>query len=101
MVGFANAAGTAAVANWWDNGNNQIAFGRGNRAFIVLNGEGGTIDRTFNTGLPNGNYCDVISGSKEGGKCTGKSVQVNNGQAKINVPASPDGIFAIHVNAKL
>jgi alpha-amylase len=29
MVGFRNAVGGAAVGNWWSNGNNQIAFGRG------------------------------------------------------------------------
>ena len=29
MVGFRNAVGTAAVGNWWSNGNNQVAFSRG------------------------------------------------------------------------
>jgi len=27
------------VTNWWDNGNQQIAFCRGKRGFIVFNGE--------------------------------------------------------------
>ena len=39
MIAFRNAAGNADVTNWWDNGNNQIAFCRGNNAFIAFNNE--------------------------------------------------------------
>jgi alpha-amylase len=31
MVRFRNTAGFQTVQNWWDNGNNQIAFSRGNK----------------------------------------------------------------------
>ena len=31
MVKFRNAAAFQAVRNWWDNGNNQIAFSRGDK----------------------------------------------------------------------
>jgi alpha-amylase len=27
------------VNNWWDNGQNQIAFCRGNKGFIAFNGQ--------------------------------------------------------------
>ncbi len=27
------------VTNWWDNGNHQIAFCRGNKGFIAINNE--------------------------------------------------------------
>jgi alpha-amylase len=31
MVRFRNTAQGQPVQNWWDNGNNQIAFSRGNK----------------------------------------------------------------------
>lgn len=39
MVGFRNVAGDAGLNDWWDNGSNQIAFCRGNRAFIAINND--------------------------------------------------------------
>ena len=54
MVGFHNVALGQPVSNWWDNGENAIAFGRGDRAFIVFNNEGYKIDATIYTGLPAG-----------------------------------------------
>jgi alpha-amylase len=36
MVKFRNIAGTAPVANWWDNGENQIAFSRGDKGTIKV-----------------------------------------------------------------
>jgi alpha-amylase len=103
MVGFRNAAGTQRVANWWDNGNNQIAFSRGNRAFIVFNGESGGLNQNLATGLSAGTYCDVISGFKSGSSCTGASVSVGgDGRANINLAGNAvDGVIAIHVDSKL
>jgi alpha-amylase len=48
--------------------------------------------------LPAGTYCDVISGSKNGGSCTGKSVTVGgDGMANIVIGSSEDdGVLAIH-----
>ncbi|MDG9688778.1 carbohydrate-binding module family 20 domain-containing protein [Streptomyces sp. DH17] len=62
MVEFRNTAGSAGVTNWWDNGNNAIAFGRGDKAYVVINHESGSLNRTFQTSLPAGTYCDVQSG---------------------------------------
>lgn len=39
MVIFRNTVNGQSLVNWWDNGNNQIAFGRGNRGFIVINND--------------------------------------------------------------
>ena len=52
----------------------------------------------WQTCLPAGTYCDVISGSKENGRCTGKSVTVgSDGKAQIVLSKNEDdGIFAIH-----
>uniref|UniRef100_A0A3B1ITS2 Alpha-amylase n=1 Tax=Astyanax mexicanus TaxID=7994 RepID=A0A3B1ITS2_ASTMX len=103
MVIFRNVVGGAVFANWWDNGSNQIAFGRGNRGFIVINNDDWTLDATLATGLPGGTYCDVISGQKEGGSCTGKQVTVgSDGKAYFKISNSEeDPFFAIHADSKL
>lgn len=62
MVGFRNAVSGTGVTNWWDNGNNAIAFGRGGKGYVVINHEGGPITQTFATSLPAGTYCDVQHG---------------------------------------
>jgi alpha-amylase len=89
MVGFRNyVSSDSAITNWWDNGNNQVAFGRGSLGFVVINREGSTLSRTFQTSLPAGTYCDVISGDFSAGSCSGQTVVVNSsGQATISVAA--------------
>ncbi|MEW2418207.1 carbohydrate-binding module family 20 domain-containing protein [Streptomyces sp. NPDC046866] len=62
MVAFRNTARGQAVTDWWDNGADQIAFGRGAKAYVALNHEGSALTRTFQTSLPSGDYCDVQSG---------------------------------------
>ena len=79
---------TLLVTIRWDNGNNQIAFSRGNRAFIAFNNEDGDLDRTLNTGLPAGAYCDVISGDATKDGCTGKVVNVD-GAGRAHIHAKP------------
>ncbi len=66
MAKFRNIAADDPVANWWDNGSNQIAFSRGNKAFIAINNDNGPIHQKLHTGLPAGNYCDIISGNLSG-----------------------------------
>ncbi|HWU89876.1 MAG TPA: carbohydrate-binding module family 20 domain-containing protein [Kofleriaceae bacterium] len=105
MVAFRAATMTnGTVTDWWDNGGNQIAFGRGNLGFVVINKEGGSLSRTFKTSLAAGQYCDVISGdftpSSGGGTCAGTVVTVDSaGNASITVGAY--AAAAIHANAKL
>ncbi|CAG7825995.1 unnamed protein product [Allacma fusca] len=103
MARFRNVAKGTPVVGWWTNYSNQIAFSRGNRAFIAFNNDDFVLDRTFSTGLPGGIYCDVITGYLEGGTCTGKFITVgNDGNAQIYISeAEEDRIIAIHVEAKL
>lgn len=68
MVQFRSVAGNkSSVENWWDNGGYQIAFSRGDRAFVAFNLES---DKEFRqrlqTGLSPGIYCDIISGEIKG-----------------------------------
>lgn len=93
MVGFRTAVGTEAVTGWWDNGANQIAFGRGSKGYVAINNEASAVTRTFQSSLPAGTYCDVVAGDG----CA-KTVTVNgSGQLTATVPAY--GALALHVGA--
>ncbi|MFH8660573.1 alpha-amylase family protein [Streptomyces afghaniensis] len=59
MVGFRNATRGQAVTNWWDNGGDAIAFGRGSKGFVAINHESASLTRTYQTSLPAGTYCNV------------------------------------------
>ncbi|WP_035805771.1 carbohydrate-binding module family 20 domain-containing protein [Kitasatospora mediocidica] len=98
MVGFRNAVTGTAVTNWWSNGNNAIAFGRGNKGYVALNHESGPVTQTFQTSLPAGSYCDVEHGDPASGGCTGPSYTVAaNGTFTATVGAG-DAI-ALYVGA--
>jgi len=104
MVAFRNNTNAAFVAtNIWDNGNNQLAFGRGGRGYVAINREdSGTLSRTFATGMPAGTYCDIIHAdfNYATGVCSGATVTVNSsGNASFSV-ASHDAV-AFHVGAKV
>eukprot|EP00057_Strongylocentrotus_purpuratus_P029258 XP_011683732.1 PREDICTED: alpha-amylase 2 [Strongylocentrotus purpuratus] len=101
MACFRNAAGWEPVENWHDNGDNFIAFSRGNRAFFALNNQAYTVNDNLHTGLPSGDYCDVISGDPTGSGCTGKTITVDDyGWATISIPNGEDPMIAIHIGAK-
>jgi alpha-amylase len=99
MVGFRNAVDDAAMVQWWDNGNNQIAFGRGDRGYVVINKEGGTLTREFTTSLPAGRYCDVISGQPTATGCTGAVVEVG-AYGRFTASVGPNNALALHVEAR-
>jgi alpha-amylase len=99
MVGFHNTAGGTALTNWWSNGGDQIAFGRGSAAYAVFNRDGSALSRAFTTSLPAGTYCDVANGDFSGTTCSGATYTVNgSGQFTATVPAN--GMLALHVNAR-
>jgi len=99
MVAFHNAAGDAAVNQWWDNGNNQIAFGRGTSAYVAINKESSTLSRTFTTSLVAGSYCDVISGAPTATGCSGTTVQVGT-DGRFTASVGANNAVAIHVDAR-
>ncbi|WP_328772145.1 alpha-amylase [Streptomyces sp. NBC_00286] len=61
MVAFRNATRGEPVTNWWDNGGDAIAFGRGDKGYVAINHESSALTRTYQTSLPGGTYCDVQS----------------------------------------
>jgi alpha-amylase len=63
MIAFRHAVAGTAQANWWDDGANAIAFSRGNKGFVVINGKNSPATYSaILTGLAPGKYCDVLSG---------------------------------------
>ncbi|XP_041479080.1 alpha-amylase B-like [Lytechinus variegatus] len=91
MVCFRNVAGDEPVENWWDNGDNFIAFSRGDKAFFALNNERIRQSETLQTGLPPGTYCNLITGEPTATGCSGSSVVVNeDGYAYVDLLPSTD-----------
>ncbi|MFJ6460793.1 carbohydrate-binding module family 20 domain-containing protein [Streptomyces sp. NPDC091387] len=90
MVGFRNTARGEAVTNWWDNGGDQIAFGRGSKAYVAINHEGSSLTRAFQTSLPAGDYCDVQSG---------KGVTVN-GSGQFTATLGANTALALQTGAR-
>ena len=56
MIQFANAVYGTNVGNWVS-GSDMLAFSRGNKGFFAM----GNVNGDFDTGLPDGEYCDVVS----------------------------------------
>ncbi|MFF3285750.1 carbohydrate-binding module family 20 domain-containing protein [Streptomyces sp. NPDC003023] len=90
MVAFRNTARGQSVTNWWDNGGDQIAFGRGDKAYVAINHEGTSLTRTFQTSLPSGTYCDVQSGN---------AVTVN-GSGQFTATLGANTAVALHAGAR-
>jgi alpha-amylase len=101
MVGFRKVAGSAATSNFWSNGANQIAFSRGDRAFIVINHESAALSQTLLTGLPAGDYCDVLSGGKAGESACAGSVIVVDAAGNATFDVAAEAAVAIHAGAML
>merc|ERR1711975_195016 len=55
MAQFANKVIGQPVTNW-DASGTTLGFARGNVGFLAL----GDLGKEFNTGLPDGEYCDII-----------------------------------------
>ncbi|WP_218313966.1 carbohydrate-binding module family 20 domain-containing protein [Halomonas sp. 18071143] len=89
MVEFRNVTDGSGVSDWWDNGNNQIAFNRSDRGFVAINREGSPLSRTFTTTLPDGEYRNIAG--------DGSCVSVQGGQVSLTVP--PMEAAALHIGA--
>ncbi|TQF70664.1 alpha-amylase [Pseudoalteromonas luteoviolacea] len=90
-----HTTGNWTVSNWWDNGNNQIAFSRGDQGFVAINRESSSMSVKLQTGMKPGTYCDELSGGKNSNQCVGRSVVVDqDGNTQVSLGAM-DAI-AIH-----
>ncbi|KAJ7230813.1 glycoside hydrolase [Mycena rebaudengoi] len=97
MVGWRNQVAGAAMNNWVAPQSQQIAFGRGTAGFVAINNADSAWSATFRTSLPNGAYCDVISGKSLSGMCTGTRFTVSGGSFAVTVPSR--SAIAIHTGA--
>lgn len=87
MVKFRNDVRSAPAINWWNNDEDAVAFARFKRGFILVNNGRSTVKGLFNTTLPQGQYCDVLSGSSvDQRSCTGSVIHVRaDGFAELTV----------------
>lgn len=86
MVAFRNATRGEPVTDWWDDGADAIAFGRGSKGFVAINHESATVQRTYQTSLPAGTYCDVQSNT---------TVTVDSA-GRFTAALGPDTALALH-----
>jgi|GEM_PF-643561 len=104
MVAFRNnTSAKFSNTNYWDNGNHQMAWGRGGLGYVAINREdSGTLNRTFATGMPAGTYCDIIHAdfNYAAGTCSGATVTVD-GSGNANFSVSSHDAVAFHVGAKV
>ena len=60
MVGWRDVVGDAPRVDVWSEGD-AVAFGRGERGFVVVNAGDEELRTELTTSLPDGDYCDVLS----------------------------------------
>lgn len=82
MIAWHNYANDAAMSDWQDDGANNIAFSRGDKAFIAINNSSESKAVEYTTGMPDGEYCNVYAV----GDCS-QTVTVSGGKVKVTVPA--------------
>jgi len=93
MVGFHNAVKGQQFTNAVSNGNQAIAFSRGNVGFVAINNGDQTWNAVFHTGLPAGKYCDIIhSQNSSNSACSGKTFSVDNTGAATVVINKRDAV---------
>jgi len=76
MIGFRRAVAGTDVQQLWDNGGHAVAFSRGTQGFVAINREGTPLSATVASGMPPGEYCDVLSGGRQGNSCAGQVLTV-------------------------
>ncbi|KAH7107914.1 glycoside hydrolase [Auriculariales sp. MPI-PUGE-AT-0066] len=98
LVGFRNAVGSAALANWRSDSSQRIAFSRGSIGFVAINNQDDAWSATFTTGLPAGTYCDVVAGIPSSGTCLGAAYTVSS-SGTITASISARNALAIFTGA--
>ena len=88
LVGFHNHVAGTKLRHWYDDGQNLIAFSRGGRGWIAINNATTPATRTFRTGLAQGTYCDLSTGTLVRGRCSGGTVAVDaGGRTRVRLAA--------------
>jgi alpha-amylase len=97
-----NTHGDFALSDWWDNGANQIAFGRNGSGFVAINKESYQLSASVPTSMAPGQYCNVLKGqlTSDAQSCSGDVITVQS-DGTINLDVLPFDAIAIHHNAKI
>ena len=96
MVGFAKAVKGTGMEN--RNGGAVTALSRGDKGFYAISKGGGKVSEKVYTGLPSGDYCNVIQGCPTTSGCEGDVAHVDaSGYVQVNINDSENPMFAIHV----
>ena len=61
MIAFRNYVNGTKVADWQDDGGDNIAFSRGDKGFIAINNGKTDKDASYTTSLADGEYCNVYA----------------------------------------
>lgn len=105
MVMFRNVTQSqVGITDWWSNGSDQIAFGRGNLGFVVINRHQESLSTPFQTQLPAGKYCNVIEGAltATGDACENQATVISvNDQGQFVATVDGMNALALHLGAKL
>ncbi len=111
MVAFRAITAGEAVTDWWDDGGNHIAFGRGAKGFVALNRTAGTTAQTYQTSLPAGTYCNITEYDYVNGQCLDPDsgspaaaaalIVVDAAGQIVNQSLPSLGTLAIHMNAQV
>jgi alpha-amylase len=91
MVGFRRVVAGTDINHWWDDGANAIAFTRGDKGFVAINGGTAALTQTVTTNMPAGNYIDRLSGA---------TVVVDATRA-VQLDLAPKSALAIDVTTKI
>merc|ERR1711922_54772 len=86
MVKFANAVVGTGVENF-QAGYFWMGFSRGKKGFVAM----GDLEKEFYTGLPDGEYCDIISDCQQ-------KVQISGGKGYFKAANNDDPVVAICAN---
>jgi alpha-amylase len=63
MVSFRRVVAGTDVNHWWDDGANAIAFSRGDKGFVAINGNAARLAVSVPTGMAPGTYADLLTGA--------------------------------------
>ncbi|KAF5306201.1 hypothetical protein FQR65_LT07478 [Abscondita terminalis] len=104
MIKFKNVTQGTDLNHWWSDGDQKIAFCRGRKGFVAFTNSG-DMQEMLQTCLPQGIYCDIISGNLSGDKktCTGKYVHIaSDGFGIIQISGNEeDAVLAIHESSQI
>ncbi|NTW40114.1 MAG: alpha-amylase, partial [Cellulomonadaceae bacterium] len=85
MVGWRIAVGDAAAVDV-QTSTKALAMGRGEVGFLAVNGAADPVTQTLTTSLPDGDYCDELTGGVQDGRCVGTPVTVDGGSLTVTIP---------------